>query len=226
MADLAHIAFPLGLSFRVALLSTALCALVGVPLAYLLATRSFPGRGLLEVATTLPLVLPPVVTGYYLLLLLGRRGVLGHLTKALTGTATGLTFTWQAAVIASFAIALPLTVSGARSAIVAVDRAHADAARTLGRSETETALLVVLPLAARGIAAALALSFARALGEFGATVMVAGNIPGHTTTMPLRIYDAVLTGDWKQATTLVVLFSALSAGVLLLANRLTRAGAR
>ena len=218
--------FPLQLSLQVALLATAACALLGVPLAYVLATRHFRGKALADVAVMLPLVLPPVVTGYYLLLLIGKRGLLGEATRRLTGTAFGLTFTWQAAVIASFAIALPLAVTGARSAIAAVDPAHADASRTLGRGELETALFIVLPLAARGIAAGLALAFARALGEFGATIMVAGNIPGRTNTMALEIYNAVLYGDWRSASMLVAVFTVVSATFLLAANRLTRAVVR
>jgi molybdate transport system permease protein len=219
--DLSTIAFPLQLSLLVAVASTVMVALVGVPIAYQLATREFPGRRIVDVVVLLPLVLPPLVSGYYLLLLIGRNGVLGHLTQALTGTAVGLTFTWQAAVLASFVVSLPLGISGARSAIAAVDARHADTARTLGRSELETALLVVLPLAVRGIIAALALSFARAMGEFGATVMVAGNIPGQTNTMALEVYNAVMTGDWRTATVLVALFTAVSATVLLGVDRLT-----
>ena len=220
--SLPDIAFPLRLSLQVAALATAGCAIFGVPLAYALATREFRGKSLADVAVMLPLVLPPVVTGYYLLLVVGRGGLLGVLTKAATGTARGITFTWQAAAIASFAIAMPLAVSTARSAIGAVDRAHADASRTLGRGELETAVFVVLPLAARGIVAGLALAFARALGEFGATIMVAGNIPGRTNTMALEIYNAVLYGDWRTASTLVSVFTLVSAGMLLAANRLTR----
>lgn len=223
---LADIAFPLRLSLQVALLATAGCALVGIPVAYLLATREFRGKAVADVLVMLPLVLPPVVTGYYLLLIVGKRGLLGEVTKALTGTAYGITFTWQAAVIASFTISLPLVVTAARSAIAAVDPAHADTSRTLGRGELETAALVVLPLAARGIAAGLALAFARALGEFGATIMVAGNIPGRTNTMALQIYNAVLYGDWHSATALVAVFTLVSAAFLLLANRLTQAVAR
>jgi len=224
--DFADIAFPLRLSLQVAALATVGCAMIGVPLAYLLSTREFRGKSVADVLVMLPLVLPPVVTGYYLLLVIGRRGLLGVFTKAVTGTAYGITFTWQAAVIASFAIALPLAVSAARQAIAAVDPAHANAARTLGRGEFETATLVVLPLAARGIIAGLALAFARALGEFGATIMVAGNIPGRTNTMALQIYNAVLYGDWRSATALVTVFTLVSAAFLLGANRLTRTVAR
>jgi len=224
--SLPDIAFPLQLSLLVAALATAGCALVGVPVAYALATAEFRGKPLADVGVMLPLVLPPVVTGYYLLLVVGRGGALGAVTKAVTGTAYGITFTWQAAAIASFAIAMPLAVSTARSAIAAVDPAHADASRTLGRSELETAVFVVLPLAARGIAAGLALAFARALGEFGATIMVAGNIPGRTNTMALEIYNAVLYGDGRTATVLVVVFTVVCAVLLLTANRLTRVIAR
>lgn len=226
MTALADIVFPLRLSFLVAVLATAGVAVVGVPLAYVLATRDFPGRRIADVLVMLPLVLPPVVTGYYLLLLIGRRGVLGRVTEQITGTAVGLTFSWQAAALASFAIALPLGVSTARSAIAAVDPGHVATSYTLGRSEVETALLVVLPLAARGIVAGLALSFARALGEFGATVMVAGNIPGKTNTMALEIYNAVLYGDWRTASAYVVTFTLLSAAILLGANRLAGAAVR
>jgi molybdate transport system permease protein len=217
------IAFPLQLSLKVALIATVGCALVGVPIAYVLATKEFRGKTFADVGVMLPLVLPPVVTGYYLLLVIGRGGLMGAITKAFTGTAYGITFTWQAAAIASFVIAMPLAVSTARAAIAAVEPAHADASRTLGRSEFETAVFVVLPLAARGIVAGLALAFARAMGEFGATVMVAGNIPGRTDTMALEIYNAVLYGDWRMATALVVVFTFVSAAVLLAANRLTRA---
>jgi molybdate transport system permease protein len=220
------IAFPLGLSLQVASIATLLVALFGVPVAYLLATREFPGKRIAEVLVMLPLVLPPLVTGYYLLLLLGRNGVLGRITKAVTGSAVGLLFTWQSAVIASFVIAFPLAVSAARSAIAAVDPGHADTSRTLGRSELGTALFVVLPLAARGIFAGLALAFARALGEFGATVMVAGNIPGRTNTMSLEVYNAVMSGDTRTATVLVAVFTVVSAVVLLTTNRVAAAVTR
>jgi len=226
VAPLADIGFPLTLSFRVALLATALVAITGVPLAYLLASREFRGKGFLDVALTLPMVLPPVVTGYYLLLVIGRNGVLGSVSEALTGTAVGLTFTWQAAVLASAVVALPLTIKTARSAIEGVDRSLVHTSYTLGRSEIETIAFVVLPLASRGILAGLALSFARALGEFGATIMVAGNIPGRTNTMALEIYNTVLYGDWAAATALVVTFTAVSAAFLFAANALTKAVAR
>ncbi len=208
----------LGLSIRVALAATLLNALVGIPLAYLLARRAFRGRALVDLLVTLPLVLPPTVTGYYLIVVLGRRGWLGAPVYALTGWSVA--FTWYAAVIAATVMALPLLVRTARAAIESVDRELEKAAFTLGRSEWRTALEVTLPLAKNGIIAGLVLAFARALGEFGATLMLAGNIPGKTTTVPLAIYTAVQTGEMGEAVALVLALTALSCAVLLLAGRL------
>src|SRR6266851_8373721 len=208
----------LALSIRVAVLATALDALVGIPLAYLLARRTFRGKTLVDLLVTLPLVLPPTVTGFYLIVLLGRRGWLGGPLYAATGFTVA--FTWWAAVIAATVMALPLLVRTARAAIESVDRDLERAAHTLGRSEWRTALEVTLPLARNGIIAGLVLAFARALGEFGATLMLAGNIPGRTATVPLAIYTAVQTGESGQALGLVALLTALSCVVLVVAGRL------
>jgi molybdate transport system permease protein len=208
----------LALSIRVAVLATGLDALVGIPLAYLLARRTFRGKTLVDLLVTLPLVLPPTVTGFYLIVLLGRRGWLGAPLYAATGWTVA--FTWWAAVIAATVMALPLLVRTARAAIESVDRDLERAAHTLGRSEWRTALEVTLPLARNGIIAGLVLAFARALGEFGATLMLAGNIPGRTTTVPLAIYTAVQTGESGQAFGLVVLLTLLSCVVLAVAGRL------
>ena len=208
----------LWLSLRVAVLATALDAMVGIPLAYLLARRNFRGKTLVDLLVTLPLVLPPTVTGFYLIVLLGRRGWLGAPLYAATGWT--IAFTWTAAVIAATVMALPLLVRTARAAIESVDRDFERAAHTLGRSEWRTAWEVTLPLARNGIVAGLVLAFARALGEFGATLMLAGNIPGRTTTVPLAIYTAVQTGESGQALGLVALLTLLSCGVLLIAGRL------
>ena len=208
----------LSLSVRVACLATLLNALAGIPIAYVLARRSFRGKNLVDLLVTLPLVLPPTVAGYYLIVLLGRRGVLGGPLYALTGWT--VTFTWYAAVIAATVMALPLLVRTARAAIESVDRDLERAAHTLGRSEWRTALEVTLPLARNGILAGLVLAFARALGEFGATLMLAGNIPGRTTTVPLAIYTATQTGEDAQALVLVSVLTALSCAVILAANRL------
>src|SRR5438309_11022863 len=207
----------LGLSIRVAIVATILNALIGIPVAYLLARRTFRGRALLDLLVTLPLVLPPTVTGYYLIVLLGRRGWLGAPLYAATGWT--IAFTWYAAVVAATVMALPLLVRTARAAIESVDRDLEKAAYTLGRSEWRTALEVTLPLARNGILAGLVLAFARALGEFGATLMLAGNIPGRTTTVPLAIYGAVQTGETGDALLLVGLLTALSCIVLVVAGR-------
>jgi len=208
----------LALSLRVAVLATVVNALVGVPLAYVLARRRFAGKAALDLLVTLPLVLPPTVTGYYLIVLLGRRGWLGAPLYEATGWT--IAFTWYAAVVAATVMALPLLVRTARAAIESVDRDLEKAAYTLGRSEWRTALEVTLPLARNGILAGLVLAFARALGEFGATLMLAGNIPGKTATVPLAIYTAVQTGEQSTVLVLVAILTALSCVVLMAAGRL------
>ncbi len=187
----------LRLSLQVAVAATALNALVGIPVAYVLARRRFWGRSLVDLLVTLPLVLPPTVVGYYLIVLLGpaRR----PRRAALRADRLEVAFTWYAAVIAATVMALPLLVRTVRAAIESVDRDLERAAYTLGRSELRTALEVTLPLARNGILAGLVLAFARALGEFGATLMLAGNIPGRTATVPLSIYTAVQTGESGEA---------------------------
>jgi molybdate transport system permease protein len=214
----AEITSALLLSVRVAVLATLLNALVGVPLAYILARRRFRGRGLVDLVTTMPLILPPTVTGYYLIVLFGRRGWLGAPLYKMTGWS--IAFTWYAAVLAATIMALPLLVRTAKAAFESVDRDLERAAFTLGRSELRTALEVTLPLARNGILAGLVLAFARALGEFGATLMLAGNIPGKTATVPLAIYTAVQTGEDAAALVLVGLLTALSCLVIVAANRL------
>jgi len=206
------------LSIKVSIVATLLNAAIGIPLAYLLARRRFWGRAAVDVLVTLPLVLPPTVTGYYLIVLLGRRGVLGAPLYEATGWSVA--FTWYAAVIAATVMALPLLVRTARAAIESVDPNLERAAFTLGRAEWRTALEVTLPLARNGILAGLVLAFARALGEFGATIMLAGNIPGKTQTLPLSIYTAVQTGEAGQAMVLVAVLTLLSCGVVVVSARL------
>jgi molybdate transport system permease protein len=206
------------LSIKVSIVATLLNAAIGIPLAYLLARRRFWGRAAVDVLVTLPLVLPPTVTGYYLIVLLGRRGVLGAALYETTGWSVA--FTWYAAVIAATVMALPLLVRTARAAIESVDPNLERAAFTLGRAEWRTALEVTLPLARNGILAGLVLAFARALGEFGATIMLAGNIPGKTQTLPLSIYTAVQTGEAGQAMALVAVLTLLSCAVVVASARL------
>jgi molybdate transport system permease protein len=192
------------LSLKVTAVATALIFTVGLALALLFARRQFPGKTLAETLVNLPLVLPPTVTGYYLLLALGRGGPL------VEWFGVRLLFTWGVAAIASAVVGLPLMVGAARAAIADVDPALEKAARTLGSSELEVLWRVTLPLARRGILAGLVLAAARALGEFGATLMVAGNIPGRTQTLPLAIYDAVQNRNYGQANAMVLLMTALA----------------
>ena len=214
--------FPLLLSLRVAGLATLLAAVLGIAGAYLLAKGRFPGRGLLEAVASLPIVLPPTVLGYYLLVTLGARSPLGRAWEDLFGQP--LVFSVAGAVVAATISALPFCLRTARAAIEQVDPRVEAAARTLGLPEWRVALQVTLPLARRGVVAGVALGFARALGDFGATVMVAGNIPGRTQTMPVAVYDAVQTGDDARAGTLALILAAVAVAVLLLVNRFSRVG--
>jgi len=209
--------FSLRLSFQVAAVATFFIIVVGVTVAYFLAQRSFKGKELLDMFFTLPLVLPPTVTGYYLIILFGRNGIIGKPIYAWTGWS--IMFTWHAAVLASFVVALPLMIKTTRAAIETVDKNLINASYTLGHSEFETAVRVILPLAKRGIIAGTVLSFARALGEFGATLMLAGNIPGKTDTMPLAIYSLAGSGEWSQANGMVILLTLMSGLFLYFANR-------
>ncbi|QLC48795.1 molybdate ABC transporter permease subunit [Methanolobus zinderi] len=205
---LEQILFPLTITLKIASLSTLVVALIGVVISYVLARRDFRGKWLADVLVTLPLVLPPTVTGYILVILLGRNGTLGNIIYNLTGWS--ILFTWEAAVIAAFVVSLPLMVKTTAAAIESVDRDFEYAAFTLGRRELETALFITLPLAKKGILAGIVLSFARAVGEFGATLMVAGNIPGRTNTMSLSIYSAFQTGNNELANMLVLILIIMS----------------
>lgn len=209
--------FSMRLSLQVASTATLLVVLAGTFIAYFLARRDFRGKELLDVLFTLPLVMPPTVTGYYLIVLFGRRGIIGGPLFELAGWT--VMFTWQAAVLASFTVALPLMIKTTRAAIESVDRNLINASSTLGHAEAETAFKVILPLAKRGIIAGTVLSFARAMGEFGATLMLAGNIPGKTDTMPLALYSLAGSGEWSGAQGMVILLTALSGFFLYLANR-------
>jgi len=212
--------FSIMLSIQVASIATVFVVLTGTAIAYILAMKNFRGKTLVDVLCTLPLVLPPSVTGYYLIILFGRNGVLGKPLYAWTGW--NIMFSWQAAVLASFVVALPLMIRTARAALETVDRDLIRTSYTLGRSEMETFFRITLPLARRGIYAGAILSFARAMGEFGATIMVAGNIPGRTDTMPIAIYSCAGSGDWQKAHILAALFTIISALFLLVANRFSR----
>jgi len=211
--------FPLWLSLRVACLATALALAVGLWLAWILANRQFRGKEVLDAAITLPLVLPPTVLGYYLLVVIGRASPLGQLYEWIFHQP--LVFTWQAAVVAALFHSTPLLVKSARAAFESVDRSYERAARTLGASELRLFFGVTLPLARRSILAATALAFARSLGDFGVTLMIAGSIPGRTQTVAVAIYDAVESGNGAAARVLVLIVSAAALAVLAVANRFT-----
>lgn len=210
--------FPLWLSLRVAAIATLLSLAAGLWLAYLLANRRFRGRDTIDAGVSLPLVLPPTVLGYYVLILLGRESPFGRLYEWVFGQP--LVFTWQAAVLAAMLHAVPLLVITARAALESVDHTYERAARNLGASEWRVFWKVSLPLARRSILAASALAFARTLGDFGITIMVAGNIPGRTQTVAVAIYDAVEAGNGALARVLVIVISIIAVAILTLANRL------
>jgi molybdate transport system permease protein len=209
----------LGLSLKVACWATALDLVFGLGLAYLLARRRFPGRELLDAVLTLPMVMPPTVLGYYLLVIIGREGWIGSWLKQSFGI--NLIFTWHAAVIAAAVVAFPLVLKGARSAFEAVDQQLEQAARVLGVSSLGVFMRVSLPLAWRGVLGGTLLAFARSMGEFGATLMVAGSIPGKTQTLSIAVYEAVQAGQNDTANLLVIVTSITCVLVLVVANHLT-----
>lgn len=209
---------PLALSLKVAGWATLIDLLLGIAVGFVLARARFAGRDLLDSLLTLPMVMPPTVLGYYLLVLVGRRGWFGGWLHEHLGI--DLVFTWQGAVIAAAIVAFPLVFKSARAAFEAVDGQLEQAARVLGVSEVALFFRVTLPLAWRGILAGVLLAFARALGEFGATLMVAGSIPGKTQTLSIAVYEAVQAGDDATANALVVITSLVCVLVLLGAGRL------
>ena len=209
---------PLALTLKVAGWATLLNLVLGVGVGFVLARRRFPGRELLDALLTLPMVMPPTVLGYYLLVLIGRRGPIGAWLQAHFGIQ--LIFTWQGAVIAATIVAFPLVFKSARAAFEAVDPQLEQAARVLGLGEAAVFFRVTLPLAWRGILAGVLLAFARATGEFGATLMVAGSIPGKTQTLSVAVYEAVQAGQDDVANFLVAVTSVTCVAVLLAAGRL------
>jgi len=208
------------LSLLVVTVATVLIGVVGTGLGYVLAKRQFRAKELCDAILTLPMVLPPTVTGYYLILLFGRRGWIGRYIYSLTGWS--LAFTWQGAVVAAGVMALPIMVKSARAALESVDARYEMVSFSLGKGEFETFFRVTLPLAMRGLVAGIVLSFARALGEFGATLMLAGNIPGKTQTMPLAIFEAFIAGEDRQAKELALILTLASVASIYLTNILTR----
>ena len=212
---------PLWLTLKVALLATLLAGVAGIALGWWMARRRFAGHAVVDSFLMLPMVLPPTVLGYYLIVVVGRNGVLGRYLDQWFGI--NLMFTWQGAVIAASIVSLPLIYKAARAAFEDADPRMVLAARTLGASELEVFLRISLPLAGRGVVAGLMLAFARAMGEFGATLMIAGNLPGKTQTLSIAVYDAVQAGNDAQALWLTLLISVVCMVILVTSGRLLQA---
>ncbi len=210
----------LRLSLLVAFSATLLVAAAGGLAGWILARRRFPGRDVAAALLSVPLVLPPTVTGYYLLVLLGRRGWIGAPLQSLAGWS--IPFTWAACVVAAAVMAFPLMMRAARAAFEQIDPRHELAAASLGHGPLSILFRVLVPLARRGLTVGLVLAFARALGEFGATLLLAGNIPGRTQTLPLAVYEAVATGEDRTALVLALCLTLVSVAVMLVAERLGR----
>ncbi|MDT8861951.1 molybdate ABC transporter permease subunit [Alkalihalobacillus sp. MEB130] len=214
--------FPLFLSLRVAATATLLAIIIGIPIAYLLHKSGGKFADILDSFLTLPIVLPPTVLGYYLLVLLGRQSTIGQFLE--TRFDMTIVFTPTGAVIAALVVSIPFLIKSSRSAFSSIDPTLMKAARVLGRSELSIFFTIIVPLAWRGIAAGITLAFARALGDFGATLMVAGSIPNETMTMPIAIYDALLAGNRELANLLVLIMTTVSIIVLYILNRLEKKG--
>ena len=200
-----------------ALLATALTLPLATAAGWVLARHSFPGKALFETVVSLPLVLPPVATGLMLLWLFGRRSPVG---QALDALGIEVVFTWKAVVIAMMVVIFPFVARSVRSGIEQVDRRYEDLAATLGATPVRILRTITLPLASRGIIAGAILGFSRALGEFGATIMVAGAIPGHTQTLAVGIYTFVETGREEAAWGLLLMSALLAFGAIYASNRL------
>lgn len=209
---------PLFLSLQVASIATVFTAIFGVATGWLLAARRFPGRDFLDVLITAPMVLPPTVLGYYVLVAVGRRSAVGGLFESLTGSS--LVFTKTGAVLAASVGAFPLVVKSARAALEAVDPTFVAAARTLGAGPARAFFTVRLPLAAGGILAGVMLGFARSLGDFGVTLMIAGDIPGETQTASLAIYDAIQANREREALGMIAVLSVTAIAILYVVNKL------
>ena len=203
------------ITIKVASFSTAISFAFSVLLAYVMSRRNIPGRRIIDSLCTLPIVLPPTVLGFFLLVIVGRRGVLG---AWLAERGINLIFSWQGAVLAATVVIFPLIYKSARGAFDGVDRNLENAARSLGANEMKVFFLVSLPQARNGIIAGTLLAFARGMGEFGATLMIAGNIPGKTQTLALAIYDAFSAGKDAQAALLAAITSAICLVILVSAD--------
>ncbi|OEH85033.1 molybdenum ABC transporter permease subunit [Desulfuribacillus stibiiarsenatis] len=214
--------FPLVLSVQVAFSATILAIAIGLPIAFYLSREKSVFSDFVDTLISLPIVLPPTVLGYYLLVLLGRNSTIGRFLEDYFDIM--IVFTPTGAVIAALVVSIPFLIKSAKASFLSVDRNLIHAARMLGRTEINIFLTVIIPLSWRGIASGTTLAFARALGDFGATLMVAGGIPGRTMTMPIAVYDALLAGNRDLANILVMIMTGVSIIVLFLINRLERKG--
>lgn len=208
---------PILLSLKVALIATVFSSIIGTWLAFKLSKKSFKISELLETIILLPMVLPPSVTGYLLLIAIGKRSFIGRFLD--TALDTQIVFTWVAAVLAAVLVSLPLMFQNAKGAFLSLDPVYENAAKTLGAGKTRIFWTITLPLAKEGIFSGIILTFARSLGEFGATLMVAGNIPGRTQTIPTAIYYAVESGNTETANKLVLFMVVLSFLLILVMNK-------
>lgn len=218
------LAFPFFLSLRVALLATAIVLPLGIVIAHVQARTRYAGHALVETLIIMPLVLPPTVTGFYLVMLLGHDGWLGGPIHELTGAS--IMFTFWACVVAAGTMALAVVVRTVKAAFEALDPAYEEIAYTLGSRSLDAFLRVRLPLVRKAVLAAGILAFARALGEFGATMMLAGNVPGRTNTMPIEVFSAYLAGDDRRAHLFVGLLTLTSAAVVVVTERLAQRTSR
>ncbi len=213
---------PLSLTLKVAASATLLATLFGVAAGLLLSKFRFAGRDIVDALLLLPMVMPPTVLGYYLLVVFGRKSAFGHWLEESLGVQ--LIFTWQGAAVAAAVVAFPLVFKAARTAFDAIGPDFENAGRTLGYTEWTLFTRITFPLAWRGIAAGSMLAFARAMGEFGATLMIAGNIPGRTQTLSIAIYESVNAGDDALANGLVLVASVVCVGLLVAASAVLRRG--
>ena len=211
---------PLLLSLRVSVIATLIALVVGIAIGALLAWRRTPARDLIDAILTAPMVLPPTVLGYYLLATIGKHSALGHLWEDVFGSQ--LVFSVAGCVVAATVEALPMVVKSARTAIEGVDPTLVAAARTLGAGPVRAFFTVTLPLAAPGIIAGATLGFARALGDFGATLMIGGDMPGQTQTAPLYVFDEVTARHDELANGMIAVTTAVAIAAMYAANRLTR----
>ncbi len=214
--------FAVALSLKVAIVATTLNVVIGIPIAYILAKKNFFGKTLVEALITLPLVLPPTVVGFYLLVIVGRNGFIGSILY--NTFHVSIVFTWYAAALAAQVVSMPLMVRASKAAISSIDSEYENASYTLGKSKLYTIFKVTLPLAKNGIIAGIVLAFCRALGEFGATMMVAGNIPGKTTTMPIAIYSAFYASQNQRLHFGVAILTIISFAATFIVNGMERKG--